>query len=203
MSTIYQKFFAAIYDPLMNGFERGLAKNRFELLNSLEGTILEVGSGTGVNFQFYNPEAKIIAIEPSLPMLKKAEIKVTEFPNINLYNYGVNDAEIHDLIPEGSLDAISCTLVLCTIPDVELALTNFKKWLKPGGKLAVLEHIKSENKLGGTFQEIVNPIWKVAGEGCNLTRNTDVLIKEFGFESDNPNYFNNTLRWHQAVYTKK
>ena len=200
MGGIYQKIFAKIYDPLMQGFEQGLAKNRFELLNPLQGIVLEVGSGTGVNFQFYHPESKVIAIEPSLPMLKIAEQKAVNFPNITLYNHGVNDPEMHQIILPNSLDAITCTLVLCTIPNPELALQNFKKWLKPEGKLAILEHIKSENKLNGKLQEMVNPIWKMAGEGCNLTRNTDNLIRKSGFKPIESAYFHSTLRWHQGIY---
>jgi len=203
MGKIYQKIFAKIYDPLMKGFEKGLASNRFDLLNPLKGNILEVGSGTGVNFQFYNTASSIIAIEPSFPMMKIAQQKAKDYKNIKIYNYGVNDAEMHELIPPNSLDAISCTLVLCTIPNPELALQNFKKWLKPGGKLAILEHLKSEKKINGHLQEMVNPIWKVAGEGCNLTRNTDLLIQELGFVAEESTYFNSTLRWHQGIYYSK
>ncbi len=203
MGKYYQKVFAAIYDPLLKGFEKGLSVNRYELLNPLRGKVLEVGSGTGVNFQFYHPDADVIAVEPSLPMLKKAEAKTVNFPNVSLYNYGVNDMEMHSIIANDSLDAISCTLVLCTIPNPELAIQNFKKWLKPGGKLVVLEHIKSKSRVGGVFQEVVNPLWKVVGEGCNLTRHTDVMIKEQGFVAEQTNYFDNTLRWIQGIYTLK
>ncbi len=200
MGKIYQKIFAKLYDPLMKGFEHELARNRQELLSPLQGKILEVGSGTGVNFQFYNPDSEVIAIEPSMPMLKIAKQKAKNYKNIQLFNYGVNDPEMDDIIAPNSLDAISCTLVLCTIPNPNLALHNFKKWLKPGGKLVVLEHLKSDKKINGKLQELVNPIWNIAGEGCNLTRNTDQLILENGFISEESSYFHSTLRWHQGVY---
>lgn len=199
---IYQKIFAKAYDPLMNGFEKKMACNRFDLLNSLRGTILDVGSGTGVNFKYYHSEATVLAIEPSLPMIEIARNKMISHPNIELYNHGINDTEMHNIIAEGSLDAITCTLVLCTIPDPELAINNFRKWLKPKGKLVILEHVKSENKLRGKLQEFINPLWNRVGEGCNLTRNTDALIESYGFVADNASYFNHALRWHQAVYRK-
>ena len=86
MGKIYQKIFAKVYDPLMENFEQSLKENRHALLNPLRGTILEVGSGTGVNFPFYDSTSKVIAIEPSLPMLKIAKQKAKKYPNITLYN---------------------------------------------------------------------------------------------------------------------
>jgi ubiquinone/menaquinone biosynthesis C-methylase UbiE len=68
--TIYNHLFAKFYDLFMNGFEKGLIKNRKQLVSQLEGRVLEVGSGTGVNFGFYNSKAEVVALEPSAPMIK-------------------------------------------------------------------------------------------------------------------------------------
>jgi SAM-dependent methyltransferase len=200
MGTIYNKVFASVYDSFMHRFERGLFKKRKYLLGHLTGNILEVGSGTGVNFKFYAPDLRVLAVEPSAAMIKIAKTKVTDQNNIEFLNFGVTDRKIDNHIPEKSLDAIVSTLVMCTIPNPHEAVANFKKWLKPGGKLIVLEHIHASRPFNRKFQTAFNPIWKTFGEGCNLTRNTDELIKGAGFKALHEEYFVRLLRFHAGVF---
>ena len=200
MGKLYQKAFAAGYDLFMASPEKSLHKNRNKLISSLKGKILDVGVGTGVNFQFYHPKASVIAVEPSKAMIKKALPKIPKTANIQILNYGINDSALENEIEESSLDAIICTLVLCTVPKPELALKNFKRWLKPSGKLIILEHIRSKKHFHGKMQDWANPIWKTVGEGCNLNRNTDELIKELGFKLQEEKYFKGGIQWYQGVF---
>ncbi len=202
MGRIYQRIFAAVYDKVMHGTEQHLAVNRTRLVSSLKGSILDVGFGTGANFPFFDKEASIIAIEPSMPMMKKAQLKFGDLPNVRMYNYGVNDDKVDVLIEEQSLDAIVCTLVLCTINDPERALRRFNKWLKPNGRLVIMEHIKSKHPVKGRLQELFNPAWKVIGDGCNLTRHTDHLIESLGFLPEEKQYFTRTISFVEGVYRK-
>ncbi len=197
---IYQKLFANFYDVFMHDFEKRLYKRRKKLLSDLEGNVLGVGEGTGVNIQFYPDNTKVFSVEPSIPMLKKAKIKADGKGNITFYNYGINAQELGKELEPKSMDAIVCTLVLCTIPNPVLALENFKKWLKPNGKLIIMEHIHAEKPINKTLQNIVNPIWKVFGDGCNLNRNTDELIKDAGFKPVHEEYFKRTLRFHSGIF---
>lgn len=147
------------------------------MLGKLNGVVLDVGSGTGVNFEFFNNKVKVFAVEPSKAMLDKSIIKVKN-KNIKLLNLGINDKKLQTIIKENSLDAIVSTLVLCTVKKPDLALENFKKWLKPNGKLIVIEHIHSDKKIKATLETLINPLWKIIGDGCNLNRHTDKLIKK-------------------------
>ena len=169
------------------------------MLENLTGNVLDVGSGTGVNFQYFNSEVNILAVEPSLPMLEKSKPKILN-KNIQLINKGINDVSLNEIIKEQSLDAVICTLVLCTIPNPEFAIENFKKWLKPNGKLIILEHIHSDNIIRAKIETFVNPVWKKIGDGCNLTRNTDKLLTEKGFVSENSSYFSLGIRIHKGIY---
>jgi ubiquinone/menaquinone biosynthesis C-methylase UbiE len=203
MNTLYQKIFAAGYDPVMNSIEKRVFHDSRKLLIShLTGKILEVGSGTGVNFKFYNSQADVIAVEPSLPMLQKAKHKATDHQNIQLLNYGINDTELHNVIAPESLDAVVCMLVLCTIPNYKLALENIKKWLKPGGTLIILEHIHSKNKFSQKLQNIINPVWNIIGAGCHLNRSTDIAVNRLGLKLESEVYFAMGLLWYQAVLQK-
>jgi len=170
------------------------------MLTGLNGEIIEVGAGTGVNFKFYGEQAQVTAIEPSLPMLKKAQKKASEDANINFLNYGVCDPELNQLIKENSIDYVVSMLVLCTIPDPEKALAQFKRWLKPEGKLIILEHIHSAHSRNKKIQNFVNPAWRAFADGCNLNRNTDQLILEAGFKPEKHEYIKRSLRFVKGVY---
>ena len=183
----------------MASFESKIEEDRKNMLENLTGLVLDVGSGTGINFKFFNNQVRVLAIEPSLPMLKKAKAKIKN-KNIELINLGVNDSKLQRIIAENSLDAIVCTLVLCTVPNPELALENFKKWLKPEGKLMVLEHIHSKSKCKAKIEDVINPVWNKMGDGCNLNRHTDKLILNKGFKPVKQSYFNLGVTIHKAVY---
>jgi ubiquinone/menaquinone biosynthesis C-methylase UbiE len=202
MGNLYKKIFAGIYDPFMNGLEREFYHYRKELLNDIKGNVLEVGAGTGINFQFYNRNVKLLALEPSPFMKKRAELKVPDGLEVEFLNHKINDKAIEDRIEDKSLDYIVCTLVLCSIDDPNKALRKFSKWLKDDGKLIVLEHIHSENKGTKKIQDVVNPVWKKLADGCNLNRNTDVLIKQNGFEAIEERFFHSTIRFHSGVFKK-
>jgi ubiquinone/menaquinone biosynthesis C-methylase UbiE len=202
MRKLYQKLFASVYDPVMSSTEKVFEVNRTMLLSNLEGTILDVGAGTGVNFRFFKQASRIIAIEPSAPMLEKAKSKITDDSIIETYNLGVNDQTLENIIEDGTIDNIVCTLVLCTIPDPELSLQKFKRWLKPDGRLIILEHIRSKKHIHGKLQDWANPIWKVVGEGCNLNRNTDLLIKDAGFTPVSDVYFEQSMTFYQGIFKK-
>lgn len=203
MASIYNKLFAKFYDKLMNGFERGLVKNRKQLVSGLTGKVLEVGSGTGVNFEFYNNDASVVAIEPSAPMIKVSKAKQCHCQSIDFINIGIADDNLFDHLKENSFDFIISTLVLCTVNDPVKAILNYKRLLKPNGKLVVLEHIHSATKKHKKLQNIANPFWKAFSEGCNLNRNTDQLLLEAGFKPQEHKYFVKTLKWVQGVYELK
>ena len=200
MRKTYQKLFATLYDPFMNRFERSLYKTRKEMINGLNGEIIDVGAGTGVNFKFYDKQAHVIAMEPSASMLKKAEKKIPTGANINILNFGVCDPELDHHIKENSIDFVVSMLVLCTIPNPEKALTQFKKWLKPNGKLIILEHIHAEHPRNKRIQNFVNPAWRAFADGCNLNRNTDKLILEAGFKPLSEEYIKRSLRFIKGIY---
>ena len=187
----------------MEGMEVSLFELRQELIGELKGKTLDVGSGTGVNYEHFNSDTEVISIEPSQYMLEKAKSKLSENQNISTYNLGINDTELNNIIEHNSLDNIVCTLVLCTIPNPELALQKMYDWLKPNGKLVILEHIHSENKINRGLQNLANPVWKVVADGCNLNRDTDILIKSAGFKPLNNQYFKRGLRFYSGVFVKK
>ena len=197
---IYPTLFAKFYDGVIHSFEEKISPDRENFLKDLKGKIIDVGSGTGANFKYFNAEAEVLAVEPALEMLNKSKEKI-QGKNIKLIHLGINDEALENYFEPKSIDAIVCTLVLCTIPNPELAISNLKKWLKPDGKLIIIEHICSEKSFNLKFQNLVNPVWKKFAEGCNLNRNTENLLAESGFKSENATTFHLGLRIVKGIYT--
>ena len=200
----YARLFAMGYDPFMRKFEdRILAKYRKQLLTPLQGKVLEIGAGTGVNFPFYPSGAEVWAIEPSSSMMDRARKKLEVHPPaaaIRLILAGVHDPDLDTLIQQAQpFDAIVCTLVLCTIPDAGQAVADIKRWLKPGGNLLLLEHIHAPHAPMRHWQNWLNPVWKTFGEGCNLNRPTDQTLREYGFIPEWEHYFTKGLPFYVAV----
>jgi len=203
---IYKRLFGAVYDRFMNSIEHAhLGSRRARLLSDLSGRILEVGVGTGTNFEHYSGDIELIGIEPSPYMIPRAEKKkeVLLFPNkITLLNIGCGYPEMERLFEPNSLDAVVCTLVLCTVPDPSRALENFMRWLKPGGKLVILEHVRSHNRSHGKLQDIFNPVWKKVADGCHLNRPTDLLLAGSDFQLVREERFKIGIPFYEAEYIR-
>lgn len=204
--VLYKRIFGAVYDRFMHSLEKKhLGARRSRLLSGLSGKVLEVGVGTGANFEHYKDDVELTGIEPSPYMRSRAEKKreLLLFPSrITLLETGCGYPEMQKLIPDNSLDAVVCTLILCTIPDPDKALENFMKWLKPGGKLLILEHIRSHHPARGRWQDIMNPLWKKLADGCHLNRATDHLLIASGFEPVREEYFKIGIPFYEAEYIK-
>lgn len=202
----YSKKFSELYDSVMYLPDKiFLHFRRKRLLSKLSGKTLEVGVGTGINFQYYGNNVEVIGIEPSPYMFAKAENRKNKlaFPKrFTLHNIGCGYPEMKDLIQTESLDAVVCTLVLCTVPEPEKALSNFMKWLKPGGKLLILEHILSHHRTAAKLQNMINPAWEKFAEACQLNRPTDRLIKESGFILIREKYFWLGMPFYEAEFKK-
>lgn len=208
-TTFYSRLVARFYDRAMRRLEQEfLLAKRQQLLTGIKGTVLEIGCGTGINFTLYPTDVQVIACEPSAPMLAYAyerldKEKDTIKANIELVHAGIGDSDLESYVPEGGFDAIVCTLVLCTVPDQKAAIETIKKWLKPAGKLYVLEHIRAQSAVGQFFQNLFNPIQKILAEGCHLNRQTDENLKNQHFQSEWEAYFSKGLPFYEAVLTNK
>ncbi len=197
----YQKFVAWYYDPFMKGLEKVLIRYRSQLLLQAQGVVLEVGAGTGVNFDLYPSKVQVYAIEPSLPMYKRASKKALNYPHIKVFNIGIEEVKNHPDLPD-RFDTVVSMLVLCTVADEKKAAQTYYQLLSDNGKLLVLEHIHAGNRFYGKIQKWVNPIWRPLADGCNLTRRQDLVLKNTGFKPVTETFFKLGTDWYQAVMTK-
>lgn len=171
---------AAIYDPVMRMAERGkIGLIRKQLLSGLHGDIVEIGAGTGADFYYYATEARVLALEPDRFMLARARDKATASRGHITLQHGGD--EMLETLPRGGFDAAVCALVLCSVDDPLVTLARIRRVLRPGGKLAVMEHVRSRGMLGAV-QDRLRPLWERIAAGCQLNRDTKSLIALAGFD---------------------
>lgn len=164
-----------LYDLMMTPFERNaLRAARKELLSSLDGTILEIGSGTGANFPYFSEPTDVTACEPdedmrrvSLPFVPKG---------LTLESWSAECLELET----GSVDHVVCTLVLCSVDHHSAVLAEIRRVLKPEGVFHFIEHIRGEG-LVGRLHDLVTPLWRMIAGGCRLNRHTVEQLSEAGF----------------------
>lgn len=174
------KWFSRLYDPLMGPLERrGFGNIRKSLIGKAQGDVLEIGSGTGFNFPYYERAQKVIAIEPeslmrekSLPRAQNASVP------IDVISAGAEELPF----PDNTFDTVVGTLVLCTIPDAPKALQEIRRVCKPDGQVLFFEHVRLDHPFLGRLQDWLTPTWKRLCDGCHLNRNTLAMIKEAGFK---------------------
>jgi ubiquinone/menaquinone biosynthesis C-methylase UbiE len=173
------KWFAAIYDKMLASEEKKfLGAIRAEMLKDVTGEILEIGAGTGANFQYYQSGAHVIAIEPDPYMLERARKRADGAPNIELRQVAAEDLPF----PDGTFDYVIDTLVLCSVSDPRKVLGEIKRVLKPGGELRLYEHVRYKNPIAALSQDIISPAWQWFGAGCHPNRDTERLVRQAGFE---------------------
>ncbi|MDR4948049.1 class I SAM-dependent methyltransferase [Neobacillus cucumis] len=161
-------------------------KIRIELLSKAKGYILEVGSGTGINFNLYNSVEKVVAIEPSSFMIERAQQRL----NKSTIEIEIIQANAEKLpFADNTFDTVVATLVLCTIPNPQQALNEMVRVCKPDGKILFFEHVKMDNQFLAALQEWLTPAWKKICDGCCLNRDTLSLIKNYSLIINELNYY--------------
>ncbi len=157
-------------------------KERERVCAPLSGTVLELGFGSGLNIEKY-PDAveSVAAVEPSDQawQLSEPRRKASGTPIVRSGLDGQKLTEAND-----SFDMVLTTFALCTIPDVELALAEARRVLKPRGRLVFLEHGLSPDRGVATWQYRLDPLQRRAAGGCHLTRDMPALLTNAGFLID-------------------
>ncbi|MBZ2168026.1 MULTISPECIES: class I SAM-dependent methyltransferase [Marinobacter] len=160
--------------------EGHVMKLRSQVVPHAKGTVLEVGMGSAINLEFYDPETVdlVYGLEPSEGMRRKAQGNLERSP-VPVEWLGLPGEQIP--LADNSVDTVLLTFTLCTIPDWSAALQQMKRVLKPEGELLFLEHGESADASVCKWQHRITPTWKKFAGGCHLDRPIAELIKGSGF----------------------
>jgi len=178
--ALMERPLAALYDKLTAASERyWLGEARRQLLSGLAGRVLEIGAGTGANFQYYPAQAQVTAIEPSFHFLKRARAKAAAAPA----SIELEEADAQALpFADDCFDAAVATWVFCTIPDPMQALAEVKRVTRPGASLLMIEHVKAKTSGVQLMQNLWNPCQNFLVAGCNVNRDTEAAVRAAGFQ---------------------
>lgn len=165
-----------IADVALSG--RAFARSRERFASGLEGEVLEVGFGSGRNVPYYPATVRRVrAVDPSLPGRKLAAKRVAA-SQVPVEFVGLDGESL--LVEDARVDHVLTTWTLCTIPDVERALGEMCRVLRPGGALHFVEHGRAPDPKVARWQDRLTPMQRRVAGGCHLNRPIDELIAGAG-----------------------
>ena len=180
-ASFRKRMFARWYDRTMARYEQYMAERKRTLFAELAGNVLEIGPGTGANLAYVPRDCHWIGIEPN-PYMHGDLVVKAKLASVDA-EFRVSTAETIELGNE-SVDAVICTLVLCSVADPSQVLGEIMRVLKPGGRLYFIEHVAAPRKTWLRFsQRVVRPVWRFCADGCYPDRETGVAIENAGFKS--------------------
>jgi ubiquinone/menaquinone biosynthesis C-methylase UbiE len=173
----FNAWFFHAFDRYINHFSRPHKQAAF--LGLEQGTVLEIGAGVGANLPYLPAGTRLIALEPNLRMHERLRQRCeTAGIDVTIVAGGAESIPL----PNGSVDEVICSLVLCTVEDPEHVLGEIRRVLRPGGRFRFVEHVAAP-RLGPRrlVQRVIRRPWGWIFEGCNPGPHTVALLDAAGF----------------------
>ncbi len=153
---------APIYDLVFGAvFERG-RKAAVTAAERIGGRILEVGVGTGLSLPDYAWTNRIVGVDLSVPMLRRAKARAKEHRLSNVDGLAVMDARrlgFQDCV----FDVVVAQYVITAVPEPEATLDEFARVLRPGGEIILVNHLGAESGLRAAFERAFAPLARRLG----------------------------------------
>ena len=163
--------------------QRQFVPYRTRVVSGATGRVLEIGIGSGLNLPFYGPSVKqVIGLDPSAKLLEMA--RAAEAGGAVSLELIEGSAEAIPL-ENGSVDTVVTTWTMCSIPNVDRALSEARRVLRPGGKLLFVEHGLAPEPRVQWWQDHLTPAWARLSGGCHLNRAIADIVRKSGFNLNN------------------
>ncbi|MCU1352241.1 MAG: Demethylmenaquinone methyltransferase [Acidimicrobiales bacterium] len=165
-----------VIDVLLGNKQMGKLRRR--ALEGLDGTVAEIGFGSGTNVPYYPAGVeRVLAVDPSTVGRKLAAKRIAA-SSVPVEHVGLDGAALP--LDDASVDNVLSTWTLCTIPDVDAALAEVRRVLRPGGRLYFLEHGLSDDPRVARRQHRFDRWQQRIAGGCHLDRDHEALIARSG-----------------------
>lgn len=169
---------AALYDPVQHYFERFQAPaHRRYLANGVDGTVLEIGVGTGAMLPYYENGAHtgrvIHGVEPDPGMWRRTREKIARSELAMELLSGRVEALPYQ---NDTFDYVIESGLLCSVPSIDMALDEIQRVLAPDGEFRFFDHVRSAG-LVGRSQDVLTPLWRRIGGNCHLNRQVQPILE--------------------------
>ncbi|BBD62727.1 putative methyltransferase (plasmid) [Nostoc sp. HK-01] len=154
-----------------------LAKYRQELLADVTGEVLEIGFGTGLNLLYYPSRIRKITTVDVNPGMNALANKRISNSDITVEQLLLSSENLP--MADNTFDSVISTWTLCSIANVQQAIQEIYRVLKPGGRFFFLEHGLSEKPNVQVWQHRLTPFQKVIADGCHLNRDIQKLVEQY------------------------
>jgi phosphatidylethanolamine/phosphatidyl-N-methylethanolamine N-methyltransferase len=154
----WANFYDRLYLKLLAPSQRKVA----EAASAAGKRILEIGVGTGLVLRYYTSDSEVIGADLSVPMLRKAQEKVSALSLHHVRGVVAMDA-CRLGFPDACFDVVSVPFVITLVPDPEGALDEIARVLKPGGTIAIVSRFGAESGLQAAFEAMIAPLMKRVG----------------------------------------
>ena len=178
-STVDNPFFARVWTVMARHEPESVKRLRRENLAGLSGRVLEVGAGTGTNFELYpDTVTEVVAAEPErrLAVLAQQAAAAASVP------VTVSTDTVEQFSDGEPFDAAVCSLVLCSVDEPENVVRQLLSVLKPGGELRYLEHVASSGGRARLQKVADATLWPRIAGNCHTHRHTEQTIVGAGFQ---------------------
>jgi SAM-dependent methyltransferase len=177
-NSVDNPFFARLW-TVMSGHEpESVRRLRRENLAGLSGRVLEVGAGTGTNFEFYPVGVtEVVAVEPEKRLVALARKAASTAP----VPVTITDDTVESYSAGEPFDAVVCSLVLCSVEEPDSVVRQLLSLLRPGGELRYLEHVASGGFRARLQKAADATVWPRLLGNCHTHRHTEETIVGAGF----------------------
>jgi ubiquinone/menaquinone biosynthesis C-methylase UbiE len=178
---MWLRVLALVYDSfLWLGEIAGMRGRRRLLLRGARGHVVELGAGTGLNVAHYPDGLDALVLADPEPAMRR---RLARRLRRHARPARIVDASAERLpLPDASVDTVVATLVLCTVDDVEGALREIARVLRPDGQLLFIEHVRASSRFLAACQDRLFEPWRRFAGGCRCNRPTVELMRARGFE---------------------
>jgi ubiquinone/menaquinone biosynthesis C-methylase UbiE len=184
--SVYSRYvFPVLLDVMMR--QPAFTAARMELLQKVRGEVLEIGFGTGLNLAYYPKDIGRVTTVDVNPGVHRLAAKRMQQSPIQVIHQIIDSKSLP--MADASFDAVVSTWTLCSIADVESALREIRRVLKPDGRFYFVEHGLSPDPMVAKWQHRLTPVQKVIADGCHLDRDIKALVRAAGFRIDSVHEF--------------
>jgi SAM-dependent methyltransferase len=177
--TVDNPFFARVWTVLARHETETLKRLRRENLAGLSGRVLEVGAGTGTNFELYpDTVTEVVAVEPEPRLAALAQQAAAAAP----VPVTLSTDTVEQFSHGEPFDAVVCSLVLCSVDEPEQVLRQLHSMLRPGGELRYVEHVAGSGWRAQLQKLADATLWPRLLGNCHTHRHTEETIVGAGFQ---------------------